>query len=59
MALDLGNNAIVIDVTVGAASMRYEVVITRAANVLAQVQYGKASNPDADDWFGVQRVRVR
>ena len=52
MALDLGNNAIVIDVTVGAESMRYEVVITRAAHVLAQVQYGKASNTDADDWFG-------
>ena len=36
----------------GAASMRYEVVITRAANVLAQVQYGKASNTDASDSFG-------
>jgi hypothetical protein len=52
IALSLGDNVVIVDVSVGAASVRYEVVITRAASVLAQVQYGKASKTDTGDQFG-------
>jgi hypothetical protein len=50
--LALGENTLAIDVTAGALSRHYELVINRGAIPPAEYFYSKASNRDANDAYG-------
>jgi hypothetical protein len=50
--LALGQNTLRLDVAVGALSRRYELLFDRGAIQPSEYFYAKASNRDADDYFG-------
>jgi hypothetical protein len=50
--LAMGENTLAIDVTVGALSRRYELVVNRGAVQPQEYFYAKAAHRDADDFFG-------
>jgi hypothetical protein len=53
IALPLGSRPVAVSFRAsGGMSKTYQLVFERAASVLAQVVYGKASNPDTGDRFG-------
>src|SRR5262249_28406915 len=53
IALPLGARTVPVSLQArGGLSKTYQLVFERAASVLAQVAYGKASNPDISDFFG-------
>ena len=53
IALPLGSRSVPVRFQASSGlSKRYELVFERAASVLTQVAYGKASNPDVGDNFG-------
>jgi hypothetical protein len=53
IVLPLGSRTVPVSLQAGGAlSKTYQLVFERAASLLAQVVYGKASNPDPGDFFG-------
>jgi hypothetical protein len=53
IALPLGSRVVPVSFQAGGGlSKTYQLVFERAASVLAQVAYGKASNPGSGDFFG-------
>jgi hypothetical protein len=53
IALSLGSRIVPVSFQAGGGLAKtYQLVFERAAAVLAQVAYGKASNPDSGDFFG-------
>ncbi|MBK7540086.1 MAG: FG-GAP repeat protein [Myxococcales bacterium] len=53
VTLPLGTTSISVSLSAGALAKRYLFVFHRGAAVLQQLAYGKASNPDVSDGFGI------